>query len=302
MTTAVLHMRPIEDIEVGERFRKDLGSIDPLATSMQELGLLHPVVITADGKLIAGARRLEAAKLLGWDEVLVRVAENVLSATEELVAERDENTCRENMKPSEAAKLGIAIEELDADKRLANKLANLARAHVKKRGDDLPPPSMQSLGKARDIVAPAVGMSPQTYSRAKVVVQTAEDENAPEEVREAAIEAMHEMDRTGKVAPSWDRVNEAKKAQPEPGEFVNWDKNSERYKNRVNTIVEGIWGSLNRFEVAAPAIAGVDMEVLTDNLSPAELDDMLTMAANAVKGLKSFQRKLKDHKTTEGAS
>jgi ParB family transcriptional regulator, chromosome partitioning protein len=62
---------PIAAIRVGKRHRKDLGDIRSLARSIQEIGLLHPVVIRPDGKLIAGERRLGALKLLGWTKVPV---------------------------------------------------------------------------------------------------------------------------------------------------------------------------------------------------------------------------------------
>lgn len=57
---------PFDGIIVGFRYRKDLGDLRPLADSIAEVGLLHPIVVTAEGLLIAGQRRLEACRLLGW--------------------------------------------------------------------------------------------------------------------------------------------------------------------------------------------------------------------------------------------
>lgn len=304
MTTAAAETYAIADIKKGERFRKELGDLAPLMASIEEVGILQPIVITAEGKLIAGARRLEAAKRLGWDEVPVWVADNVINTAKELIAERDENTCRLDMKPSEAARLGIAIEAVDEERRRKNKIHNLSlsRRHQGKEADksQLPSPDdYRPLGRALETVAPAVGMSPGTYNRAKVVVKAAEDPEAPEPVREAARAAIKEMDRTGKVSPSWQRVRDAKMAQPPPGELANWDKTSNRYKEKVAKIIKGAWNSLNRLDVAAPGLAAVDMEVLVENLSAAELEDMDHMAANAVTALKSFQRKLKDYKPEE---
>ena len=51
--------KDIGSIKVEARYRKDLGDIEGLAQSINEVGLLHPVVITADGRLIAGQRRLD---------------------------------------------------------------------------------------------------------------------------------------------------------------------------------------------------------------------------------------------------
>jgi ParB-like nuclease domain len=43
-----------------------------LADSIAEAGLLHPVLVMPEGRLIAGQRRLEACHVLGWSEVPVK--------------------------------------------------------------------------------------------------------------------------------------------------------------------------------------------------------------------------------------
>jgi hypothetical protein len=63
----------INKIEVRNRFRKSLGDIQSLATSIKEVGLLHPIVVRPDGRLIAGERRLAACKRLGWQSVPVTI-------------------------------------------------------------------------------------------------------------------------------------------------------------------------------------------------------------------------------------
>jgi len=59
----------IADIKIGPRIRKDFGDIDDLASSMSRLGQLQPVIVTDDGELVAGERRLRAAMSLGWDDI-----------------------------------------------------------------------------------------------------------------------------------------------------------------------------------------------------------------------------------------
>jgi ParB-like chromosome segregation protein Spo0J len=54
MSTAM----PVAAIKVGIRHRKDMGDIEGLARSIAEVSLLHPIVVRADGTLIAGERRL----------------------------------------------------------------------------------------------------------------------------------------------------------------------------------------------------------------------------------------------------
>lgn len=66
---------PVELITVGVRQRNDLGDIDELAASIEDLGLLHPVVVDQDNRLVAGGRRLAAVKSLGWKRIPARIIE-----------------------------------------------------------------------------------------------------------------------------------------------------------------------------------------------------------------------------------
>jgi ParB family chromosome partitioning protein len=65
--------RRITDIIIDHCYRRDLGDIPGLAASIREFRLLRPVLITSDGRLVAGRRRLEACKLLGWTTIPVNV-------------------------------------------------------------------------------------------------------------------------------------------------------------------------------------------------------------------------------------
>lgn len=60
----------IADVVVSERMRTDLGDIDALANSIREHGLIQPIVVNREKKLIAGGRRLAALKRLGLQELL----------------------------------------------------------------------------------------------------------------------------------------------------------------------------------------------------------------------------------------
>jgi ParB family chromosome partitioning protein len=101
--------RPIDQIIVGQRHRRDLGDLEALAASIAEIGLLHSIVICPDGRLIAGERRLRAAKLLGWTEIPVHVVD--LDAV--VRGEFAENTYRKNLTPSEAVAIAQALEPLE---------------------------------------------------------------------------------------------------------------------------------------------------------------------------------------------
>ena len=99
----------IEQIQIGFRYRKDLGDLRPLANSIAEVGLLHPVVVTPEGRLIAGQRRLEACRHLGWTEIPVTVVPLLRAAR----GEAHENFIRKDLLPSEIVALKRAIEPLE---------------------------------------------------------------------------------------------------------------------------------------------------------------------------------------------
>ena len=85
----------INQIQVSKRIRKDVGDLSPLMDSLKRYGLLNPITITKDYKLIAGQRRLESARQLGWttiDAVVVDIKDPV----KRLEIELEENTQRSN--------------------------------------------------------------------------------------------------------------------------------------------------------------------------------------------------------------
>ena len=64
---------PIEHIVVGVRFREELGDIESLSESIKNEGLINPITVDQDYKLLAGGRRLEAVKLLGWPSITANI-------------------------------------------------------------------------------------------------------------------------------------------------------------------------------------------------------------------------------------
>jgi ParB family chromosome partitioning protein len=68
----------IDDIKTKKRIRKDLGDLDSLKESMKNYGLMNPVTLNSKYELVAGERRLEAAKALGWERINANILdENV---------------------------------------------------------------------------------------------------------------------------------------------------------------------------------------------------------------------------------
>jgi len=178
----------VAHIRVGPRHRTDLGDVGALAESIAAVGLLHAPVVSPDGQLIAGERRLAAVKRLGWETVPVSIAYDLDDALRLLIAERDENTQRKSFNPSEMVVVANDLEPLERAAVRARE--EQWRGRPKKDAKFAPiPDGLSSLAK----VAAAVGVSRPTLVKAKEVVQAA----ALDPVRFASLVA--EMDRTGRV-------------------------------------------------------------------------------------------------------
>jgi len=110
---------PIDDIEIGERFRVDLGNIDELKSSIKANGLIQPpaVLRKKDGKyrLLAGGRRMQALAELKKKEIPVRIYDT-LTDIEARTIELAENLHRKEMTWSEEVLLKKEIHELQVQK------------------------------------------------------------------------------------------------------------------------------------------------------------------------------------------
>ena len=89
-------MIKISEIRVNPNRRKpDPESVQSLAKSITALTLLNPITIDQNHELIAGLHRLEAAKLLGWEEIPCNVCD--LDGLQKELAEIDENIVRRTL-------------------------------------------------------------------------------------------------------------------------------------------------------------------------------------------------------------
>jgi ParB family chromosome partitioning protein len=85
----------VDKIKVKKRIRKDLGDIEGLKQSLQKFGLVSPIVITQKNELIAGHRRLTAARELGWKQIQV-VRIDLEDSKDKLQWEIEENIRRKD--------------------------------------------------------------------------------------------------------------------------------------------------------------------------------------------------------------
>ena len=153
---AGLFEAPIEAIEPNRRQPRtmfDDGSLQALALSIQEVGILQPIVVRRIGtgyELIAGERRLRAAKLAGLATVpvVLRESDDSESLREALI----ENIHRENLNPIELAEaFRELLEELGLKQETLAERLGVSRSHVANtiRLLQLPAPVQQQLAEGK---------------------------------------------------------------------------------------------------------------------------------------------------------
>jgi hypothetical protein len=162
----------IDQINIGRRFRKEIGALDSLSASIKGRGLMQPIVVCqVEGgyRLIAGERRLRTVRdVLGESMIEAKVYDEKDELTIRLM-EWDENAERKEMTPSEKAELGKEIERLLGERR--GRPANSQKPN-ENQGEN----SCQMAGisgkESAEVAAEAVGFdSSRTYHRAKHVVE-----------------------------------------------------------------------------------------------------------------------------------
>ena len=87
-------------IHISNRQREDLGDLEPLKTSLSEVGLIHPVVIDEMNNLIAGERRLTSALQLEWPTIEYRRFEQLNDHDKQKI-ELEENLHRKDLTAEE---------------------------------------------------------------------------------------------------------------------------------------------------------------------------------------------------------
>lgn len=297
----------VSDILVGDRDRQEFGDIDELAHSIENVGLLHPVVITEDAELVAGGRRLEAVKRLGWEFVPVTVV-TLETLADVLQAEADENTCRKSLTPYEASRARERRAKLLAPKAAERKGGRPA----KKTGSNLEPVSREvnvdeanhlsrqhlaeldaasvepSDRKTRNAASAGTGYSASTLDKVdrirdiaeRGVIKKGKDEiPAPVPVVEIAKKALDDVKQTGAAVERSSRdLNAAVEA------YVGADPDVQRAR-LAKSFSEAMGSALKVAQFDTEAIAAV-----------LDSDDWDTVEQE-FEALAKFWRELKSHRT-----
>ncbi len=120
----------IDEIIVEKRIRQDLGDLSSLAKSLDKHGQLNAITITPERQLIAGERRLEAAKLLGWETINAHVLSK-LDAKTKLEIELAENRFRKPFLDEELQKGLAKLEKLSTPSFWSKMMAAIKKFFTK---------------------------------------------------------------------------------------------------------------------------------------------------------------------------
>jgi hypothetical protein len=141
-----------------------MGDLEALAASIAREGLLQPVGITEDFRLVFGQRRLVAVQdILKWPTIPARV----VRVSSLLAAEHDENEVRKSFTASERTAIASALEQ-----EIGNRQGQRTDRQLQDNCPEVP-----AGVQTRELAAQKAGFnSYKTYERAKRVVEKAVDE------------------------------------------------------------------------------------------------------------------------------
>lgn len=102
----------LSSITVGERIRTQVSGLEDLTQSLKNHGLLQPIIVDEKMNLIAGHRRVLAAKELNWDKINAIIVKNK-KIRDKVGIEIDENKERVNFTEPELEKGAQILRDLE---------------------------------------------------------------------------------------------------------------------------------------------------------------------------------------------
>lgn len=204
-------IRAPDEIRVSGRRRRSLGNIDGLAASIEAVGLMNPPLVSADGVLLCGARRLAAVRQLGWRKVEVRVHPDVSSDLSAALAEQQENGQRLELLPTEEARLYIELKPLcQADAAERQAVTRFGGGTAAGAGDGSEESSARRAvnltSRQKAAVAITGKLSFQRLEQIAKVISVAEDPMTAWHVRRVAERALTVIDELAPVDPQYRMV------------------------------------------------------------------------------------------------
>jgi len=166
---------PIASVQVSTRIRKDPGDLTELADDLRKHGLINPITVmdcqNGTYQLIAGLRRLEAAKLIQMSELRATLL-SPMQAEELLEIEIAENEQRLNFTTAERLEYAEKIKAIEQAKARERQLAPLRKGSESANSPVVRICAQRGNGKSREAIAQRVGFtSSRQMERAGIVAE-----------------------------------------------------------------------------------------------------------------------------------
>ena len=142
-----------------------------LQEDIAERGLMYPVEVDAQHRVICGSQRLRCLRALGWTEVMGILRDEL--KTEEAIREHllKDNILRRQLSPGQLYKAGKELERIYAERARVRQLSGLRNVGQQVAEALRESPAGRS-GKTADAVAQAIGTSGKTFERLKTIYES----------------------------------------------------------------------------------------------------------------------------------
>lgn len=282
----------VDEITVREGFnvRQNGGGIDELAASIELLGMLVPLIVDVDGNLVAGHRRLAAARKLGLDTVPVHVNASEDEDHHGAGAAAAENILRQQLSPAEEAEAIQRMLDAGYTSDGAAQALGLSKQLVARRmvllaiPEDLRglwgPHGSAALSTATSVAAlleKAPGLAPHVQKMHEAAIAGARNGSSVDELARQPDEYLRRLERGANGSDPWYRVKGLPKL-PKDVDLVNAESHlAKRASNLVtgpqlasyktlekqlrDAYIYGCELKLSRGDVDAAHAAGVTVEL-----------------------------------------
>lgn len=272
-------LKNIDEIKIEKRIRKDLGNIEDLAKDIKENGLINPPIVTPDLVLIAGERRIQAMKLLGYQQVEVRTLVPT-DAEHQLMLEISENEERKDFTKLERLDWARQLERIESQKARERQ-----EKGINQYSERLSQNSDEGSGRVDDVVAEKVGIgSRDTYRKEKYIADNADQET---------LEAWNNEEISTNKA--YKQIKELEKKLKESEEEI---RSRDRATDELIKQNKALSEQLEEEKYKEPEIQVVEKEVIKEVI-PDDYKDIKKQLENLVRDNQNLKDRLFEEKTNK---
>lgn len=275
---------PVASVIVDDMRKRDLGDLEPLMESIATHGLMHPIVLSRQNRLISGWRRLAATMKLGKRSIEAHFVDDAVQAFSLIDGEGINPDHFKPMVWSERVAFGLVVEDLDYQRNEVVQ-SNARRKAADRRWNREPTVAYgEKQPSTSQIIADLLGCTLGLWRVAREVYLTAHDRQADGPTLELAKRAVEYMDQS---------------EQPNGARAMLLGKGHRLLKDPMQVSRTASSTEVrNVFNGAAPVLEGLvtafrQIEELPEDLTEEEVARWLTNLSRTRKELEKLIKKLR---------